>query len=79
MFPVSHCAACFRVPFVHRSLPQVLQLAEDLELTCDVRLAAGKDWGSLRVPTVELPQNEAAAMASNTADQWQAGQFKMKL
>lgn len=29
-----------------RSLPpKVLQLAEDLELTCDVRLAAGKGLG----------------------------------
>ena len=67
---------CFRVPICPWSLPpKVLQLAEDLELTCDVRLAAGKGLGIV-AQWWQSPQNEAAAMASNTADQWQAWQFQ---
>ena len=47
-----------------------------LELTCDVRLAAGKGLVSIVAQWwSSSPQNEAAAMASNTADQWQAWQF----
>lgn len=63
-----------------RSLPpKVLQLAEDLELTCDVRLAAGKGLGHRCAVVRFSPQNEAAAMASNTADQWQAWQFQAEV